>query len=99
MEDFAARERRDGLRVPYAMQVMILHGDLAWVADVLDLSEGGCGVFRPKGCVLLEGHVARLVFFQGSGQAIAVSARIARITERHLGFEYHEPQSIPPALS
>jgi hypothetical protein len=27
-----------------------------------------------------------------------VSARIARITERHVGFEYHEPQSIPPDL-
>ncbi len=96
MEDFAARERRFGLRLPYAMQVMILYEDLAWVADVLDLSEGGCGAFRPKGCVLLEGKVARLIFFQGSGQATAVSARIARISERHLGFEYHEPQSIPP---
>ncbi len=98
MEDFAAKERRFGLRVPYALQVMILYDDLAWVADVLDLSEGGCGLFRPKGCVLMEGNVARLAFFQGSGQAVAVSARIARITERHLGFEYHEQQSIPPSL-
>ena len=29
MDDFAARERRFGLRVPYAMQVMILYDDLA----------------------------------------------------------------------
>jgi hypothetical protein len=99
MEDFlASKERRFDLRVPYAMQVMILCNGLAWVADVLDLSNGGCGVFRPKGCVLMEGNVAQLVFFQGTGQAIVVSARIARITERHLGFEYHEQQSIPPTL-
>jgi hypothetical protein len=97
MEDYVVRERRSGVRVPYAMQVMILYGDFAWVADVLDLSEGGCGVFRPKGCVLQIGNVARLLFFEGSGPATAVSARIARIADRHLGFEYHEPQSIPPS--
>lgn len=98
MEDDGASERRSNIRVPYAMQVMILCGDLAWVADVLDLSEGGCGVFRPKGCVLREGNVARLLFFETNGQAVAVSARIARIGERHLGFEYHETQTIPPSL-
>jgi hypothetical protein len=98
MEDYAVRERRYAIRVPYAMQVMILYGDFAWAADVLDLSEGGCGVFRPKGCVLHIGNVARLLFFEGSGPATAVSARIARITDRHLGFEYHEPQSIPPSV-
>jgi hypothetical protein len=97
MEDILLGERRAGDRVPYAMQVMILSGEQAWAADVLDLSEGGCGVFRPSDCSLQEGNVARLLFFAGVGPAVPVSARIARITERHIGFEYHEPQSIPPA--
>ncbi len=97
-EDTLLSERRSDFRVPYAMQVMILLDNNAWVADVLDMSQGGCGIYRPKGCVLHEGNVAKLLFFQSVGQAVAVSARIARITERHLGFEYHEPQSIPPSL-
>lgn len=96
MEVTQLKERRAADRVPYAIQVMIVHGELAWAADVRDLSEGGCGVFRPAGCLLREGNVARLLFFQGPGPAVPVSARIARITERHIGFEYHEPQTIPP---
>lgn len=98
MEETLLKDRRTGHRVPFAIQVMIVHGDLAWVADVLDLSEGGCGVFRPGGCLLQEGNVAQLLFFEGTGPAVPVSARIARVTERHIGFEYHELQTIPPSL-
>jgi PilZ domain len=98
MEETMVNDRRTGDRVPFAIQVMIVHGDLAWAADVLDLSEGGCGVFRPAGCLLHEGNVAQLLFFHGTGPAVPVSARIARVTERHLGFEYHEVQTIPPSL-
>jgi PilZ domain len=97
MEDLLLKERRAGLRLPFAIQVMIVCDTLAWAADVLDMSEGGCGVFRPTGCLLREGNVARLLFFEGPGPAVSVSARIARISERHIGFEYHEPQRIPPA--
>lgn len=98
MEETLLKERRSGDRVPFALQVMIVYGDMAWAADVLDLSDGGCGVFRPSGCLLHEGNVAQLLFFEGIGQAVPVSARIARVTERHLGFEYHEVQTIPPSL-
>ncbi len=96
MEELLLKERRAGMRVPYAIQVMLLVDDQAWVADVLDLSEGGCGVFRPPGCLLRVGMVVTLFFFEGAGPTSLVSARVARITERHIGFEYHEPQSIPP---
>jgi PilZ domain len=98
MEETLLKDRRAGDRVPFAMQVMVICDELAWAADVLDLSEGGCGIFRPAGCLLREGNVAQLLFFEGPGPAIRVSARIARITERHLGFEYHEPQTVPPSL-
>ena len=98
MEETLIKDRRSGHRVPFAIQVMIIHGELAWAADVLDLSEGGCGVFRPGGCMLQEGNVAQLLFFGGTGPAVPVSARIARVTDRHLGFEYHELQTIPPTL-
>jgi hypothetical protein len=98
MEDALLKERRAGDRVPFAIQVMVVHDALAWAADVLDLSEGGCGIFRPQGCLLREGNVAQLLFFQGPGRAVPVSARIARVTERHIGFEYHEMQTIPPSI-
>ena len=98
MEETLLKDRRTSHRVPFAIQVMIVHGDLAWATDVLDLSEGGCGVFRPGGCLLREGNVAQLLFFGGTGPAVPVSARIARVTERHIGFEYHELQTIPPSL-
>jgi PilZ domain len=92
-----AQERRTGSRVPFAAQVMFLVGERAWFADVVDLSEGGCGVFRPKQCAVAVGNVARLCFFQSAGvPAVVVSARIARLTDRHVGFEYHELQSVPP---
>lgn len=97
MEDFLPSERRAGDRVPFALQVMIVIDDQAWVTDVLDLSEGGCGVFRPLTCPLREGNVAQMYFFSGTGPAVPVSARLARVTERHLGFEYHELQTVPPS--
>lgn len=99
MEGIQLKERRFADRVPFAMQVLVQHADVAWVADALDLSEGGCGIFRPTGCLLREGNVAQLFFFERPGQAVPVSARIARVTERHIGFEYHDAQTIPPSLA
>lgn len=98
MEDLLLKERRAWERVPFAIRTMVLCGEDAWVADVLDLSEGGCGIFRPPGCNLQDGNVARLCFFEGPGPAAVVSARIAWVTSRHIGFEYHEPQTVPPKL-
>ncbi len=97
MEDLMLKDRRAGDRVPFAFQVMIVFDEQAWVADVLDLSEGGCGVFRPEACALREGNVAQLYFFERAGAAVHVSARLARVTQRHLGFEYHDLQTIPPS--
>lgn len=98
MEQLLLKERRTGDRVPYAIQVMVVCNNMAWAADVLDLSQGGCGIFRPVGCLLRVGNVAQLFFFEGVGPAVPVSSRIARVSERHIGFEYHEPQTIPPSL-
>lgn len=96
MDQVLTKERRASVRMPYPIKVLIQYSDLAWAADALDLSEGGCGVFRPPGCLLHVGNVAQLYFFEGPGPAVRVSARIARVTERHIGFEYHEPQQVPP---
>lgn len=90
-------EHRFAPRVPFAARVMVIRGDDAWLGEVVDLSEGGCGLFRPEGCVLDVAQVVQLVFFEEPGPAVLVGARVARLQGSTLGFEYHEPQQVPPA--
>ena len=87
-------------RVPFAAKVMVLRDDQAWVGEVTDLSEGGCGLFRPSDCTLEVAEIVKLVFFDDiqAGPAVVVDARVARVEDGSLGFEYHETQSVPPAL-
>ena len=84
-------------RVPRAGRVMIVHGESAWFAELLDCSEGGCGMFRPADCPLELDDVVRLFFYSDTHPAVILTARVARLTESQLGIEYHEPQSVPPA--
>ena len=85
-------------RVPFAAKVMVLRDDQAWVGEVTDLSEGGCGLFRPSDCTLEVAQIVRLVFFDEiqAGPAVVVDARVARVENGSLGFEYHETQAVPP---
>ncbi|WP_082538818.1 PilZ domain-containing protein [Lysobacter sp. Root494] len=97
MDAVLATERREGDRVPFASRVMIVRGETAWFAQMLDISTSGCGVFRPDGCVLLEDEIVRLFFYQdGETAAAIVPARVARVSNTRIGIEYHEPQRIPP---
>ena len=84
-------------RKPGAGRVMIVRGESAWFAELLDCSEGGCGVLRPADCTLELDDVVRLFFYSDTHPVVIVTARVARLTESQLGIEYHEPQSIPPA--
>jgi hypothetical protein len=91
-------ERRDGNRVPFASRIMIVRGEAAWFAQMLDVSHGGCGVSRPDGCVLEEDEVVRLFFYQDDEPtAVIVPARVARTNDSRIGIEYHETQSVPPS--
>jgi hypothetical protein len=93
MDDYS----RWSTRVPFAARVMVLREDKAWVGEVTDLSEGGCGLFRPADCDLDVAEIVRLVFFMDeAGPAVVVDARVARVENGSLGFEYHEPQAVPP---
>ena len=58
-------ERRSADRVPYASRVMVLGRDAAWYAQLVDLSEGGCSIFRPAGFALVPDDLVRL-FFHGN---------------------------------
>jgi hypothetical protein len=65
----------------------------------MDLSEGGCGVFRTPDCDLADAELVLLVFVEGPGRAVTVPARVARVSSGSVGFEYHEPQAIPPGAA
>lgn len=97
MTDFVDEIERDTTRVPYAAMLMVVRGDHAWVCELQDLSHGGCGIFRPEQCTLQEADVVKLYFYERVGPAIPVDARVARVGESKIGFEYHELQAIPPA--
>ena len=83
-------------RKPSTGRVMIVRGESAWFAELLDCSEGGCGVMRPADCTLELDDVVRLFFYSDVRPVVIVTARVARLTETQMGIEYHEPQSIPP---
>lgn len=87
-------------RVRYAARLLVLRGDKAWLVTVRDLSTGGCGVFRPDKCDLEAEQIVQLFFLiEDNAPAVSVSARVARVTARQIGFEYHEPQAVPPSAA
>lgn len=93
-----AQDRRDNQRLLFAAEVLIAREDRGWRAALLDLSNGGCALLRPAGFDLHVGAVVALHFLVGRGPGPAVGARLARLGPRDLGFEYHEPQAVPPRL-
>ncbi|PKM00481.1 MAG: hypothetical protein CVV16_15555 [Gammaproteobacteria bacterium HGW-Gammaproteobacteria-6] len=96
MPDDLSNPGRDSFRVPYAAMVMVVRGNDAWVCEMQDLSSGGCGVFRPSQCTLQEADIVQLYFYEEVGPAVRVDARVARVEDSSLGFEYHELQQVPP---
>ena len=90
-------ERRSDVRVPYASRVMVLSRETAWFARLIDVSEGGCGIFRPTGFELVPDDLVRLFFHENDDTAaVIVDARVARVTPNQVGLEYHDPQTVPP---
>lgn len=97
MPDDLSKPGRNSFRVPYAAMVMVVRGTDAWVCELQDLSAGGCGVFRPAQCTLQEADIVRLYFYEEVGPAVPVDARVARVEDSSMGFEYHEFQDVPPS--
>jgi len=87
---------RGNERLPFAAEVLVAREDRGWRAEVLDFSESGCALLRPGHFDLHLGAVVTLYLLARNGPGVAVSARLARVGERDLGFEYHENQAIPP---
>ena len=88
--------RRDSDRVPFAAQLLVLHAGRGWFVNLYDLSAGGCAVFRPADWSPQVDDLVQLFFRRNQGPANDVAARIARVTATLVGFEYHDPQPVPP---
>lgn len=88
--------QRDETRVPFAGMALVVRGEQAWVCELQDLSNSGCGLFRPTACTLEEADLVHVYFFEAVGPAVPVAGRVARVDFTSIGIEYHEPQSIPP---
>lgn len=93
------QDRRDNDRLLFAAEVLIALPDRGWRTAVLDLSEGGCALMRPGGVELHIGNVVTLYFLTRNGPGPGIGARVARLGERDIGFEYHEAQQMPPRLA
>ena len=97
MEQALDDEKRIGDRTPFQDRVMVVRAEQAWFAEVLDLSEGGCGIAVPPDSRLEEEQVVRLFFYEAEDKpAVIVPARVARLTASRIGIEYQETQSVPP---
>jgi c-di-GMP-binding flagellar brake protein YcgR len=94
--DQSQSDLRWATRVPYASLLLVVRDGEAWRTELLDISEGGCSVFPPEQCSLEVGELVQLFFLDAPGRAVAINALVARNDQRSLGFEYHEPQSVPP---
>lgn len=91
-------ERRSGDRSPFADRVMVVRCEEAWFAEALDLSESGCAIVRPDACRLGDEEIVRLFFYDGLDKpAVVVAARVARVSDTRIAFEYHDPQTVPPS--
>ncbi|CAN5199578.1 hypothetical protein BH11PSE14_BH11PSE14_03170 [soil metagenome] len=88
-------DQRSTCRIPYASELIVVCERHAWRAALTDLSEGGCGAFRPEDCDLEEGLLVQLYFLDESNHAFGVDARVARNDPRYLGFEFHEVRPLP----
>lgn len=89
-------ERRDSRRLAYVRKVVVIKDERAWLCDLRDVSEGGCGILRPPGWNLVEANVVILAFVAHVGPMVTITARVAWADDGNVGFEYHELQRVPP---
>lgn len=95
-DDSPGMLERQAERVPADLQLILLHGNRAWLVDAVDLSIGGCCILRPPSCEIEVEEVVTLIFPARPGPAALVTARVARVDQSEVGFEYHETQTVPP---
>ncbi|HRQ66722.1 MAG TPA: PilZ domain-containing protein [Xanthomonadaceae bacterium] len=87
---------RQADRIACNLQIILQYGESAWLVDVTDISIGGCGILRPPSCDIEAEEVVTLIFPSRPGPAAVVTARVARVDQSEMGFEYHDIQAIPP---
>ena len=86
-------------RMPISSAVLMMHAGDSWTTDMVDISATGVMVRRPLDWRGALGDVYILDLLVGKDLNIHLEARVARITEWHLGFAYERiPEDKEAAL-
>ena len=80
-------------RMPITSAILMMRGGESWPSDTVDISATGVMVRRPIDWRGEIGDRYVLDMVLGTNLTINLEARVARITEWHIGFAY---ERIPP---
>src|ERR1700746_3842096 len=80
-------------RMPISSAVFMMHAGDSWTTDMVDISATGVMVRRPFDWRGMLGDHYVLDMVIGTDLNINLEAKVARITDWHVGFAY---ESIPP---
>jgi hypothetical protein len=96
----ADKDKRRSPRFDYECSVLIQLGDdLGWFSFMENISAAGCCIHKPKNLTgLPRGTQVRLFHNFGRSRNEAVPATIVWSNDNFLGFEYANPQTLPPEL-
>lgn len=85
-------ERRQVVRMTGQAQVLAVGAEQAFLAEITDLSDGGCRLRRPRGWPFHINQIVRLYIFNAPGPAQVVDARIAWYQDEDMGMEFQPPR-------
>ena len=75
-------------RMPINSSVLMMRAGTSWATEMVDISATGVMLRRPRDWRGALGDLYSLDMLVGDDVSINVEARIARITDWHLGFAY-----------
>jgi hypothetical protein len=96
----ADKDKRRSPRFDYECSVLIQVGeDVGYFTFMENISAAGCCIHKPKNLTALaRGSKVRLFHNLGRGRSEAVDATVVWSNDNFLGFEYANPQELPPEL-
>lgn len=94
------KELRRSPRFDFECTVLIqIGGDIAYFSFMENVSSAGCCIHKPKNLTgLPRGSQVKLFHNLGRSRSEAVPATVVWANENFLGFEYKDPQALPPEL-
>lgn len=89
-------ERRRAPRRDYDCLVLVAYGDEGFLGHVDNVSASGCCISRPEDWSLANGTEVRLFLLIDLRHVFCAAARVVWSSAQFVGFQYLEPQPLPP---